>query len=143
MFKPNKILRDSVIDTLPHEKKRVEQLAFPFTPDSEYVVDDSSFIPISEAIKQLKGNNVSAGEIEQTYDFPNGVDNGMSIPAHRRTDCKDIAEISTAIMQQTEELTAKIEKTKKKAERMKAYETELNMINSKAAADSGNTSQNN
>lgn len=140
MVKPNKILRDSVIDTLPHEKKRIEQFAFPFTPDSEYVVDDSSFIPISEAIKQLKGNSVSTDEIETTYDFPNGVDNGMSIPVNRRTDCKDIAEISSNIIAQVENLSEKLEKTKKKSERMKQYQSELNMINSKSSVDSGNGS---
>lgn len=132
-IKLSKIVRDSVIDTLPHEKKRVECLPFNYTPDSEYIVDDSSFIPISEAIKQLKGNNVSAGEIEQTYDFPNGNDNGMKIPLHRRSDVKDIAEISSGIMEQAEQLSSKIEKEKSKAERMKKYESEMSLINSKSS----------
>lgn len=132
-IKLSNIVRDSVIDTLPHEKKRVECLPFNYTPDSDYIVDDSSFIPISEAIKQLKGNNVSAGEIEQTYDFPNGRDNGMSIPLSRRTDVKDIAELSSGIMEQAEQLSTKLEKEKSKAERMKKYESEMNIINNKAS----------
>ena len=96
---PSFITREKTISSCPEINKREECLAFKPTPDSPYVVDDSGFLPIAEAIKQLKGNTVSGGEIEQTYDFPNGFDDGRKIPYNRRTDCKDITEISSAIMQ--------------------------------------------
>lgn len=84
----------------------------PPTPDSEYVVDDSSFVPIAEAIKQL-GNGSQAGtKADLMYDFPDGKDNGMEIPFSRSSQFKDIAELSTEINNQQDSINEKIETAK-------------------------------
>lgn len=122
------IMREKTISTLPEVSERVEVLARPMTKSSPYVVDESGFIPIAEAIKQLKGNSVSGGEIEQTYDFPNGVDDGRKIPYSRRTDCKDIAEISSAIMEDVGHITAEIEKGRAKKKSQDDFNKRLESI---------------
>lgn len=101
----------------------------PITPDSDYVVDDSCFVPIAEAIKQLKANNLSGAEIEQTYDFPNGVDTGKSIPVTRRADYSDITELSTAIMEDTKTQVQELEKARDKKRRQDKFDSELKELN--------------
>lgn len=71
----------------------------PKTPDSEYIVDDSSFVPISEAIKQL-GNNPNfeaGGTYGKDFDFVDGKDDGSDLPVGRTKDGNDIAVISSAV----------------------------------------------
>lgn len=80
-----------------------------------YVVDDSCFIPISEAIKQLKDTQITSREIEECYDFPSGKDTGKPIPVTRRANFHDITELSTAIMEDVNANTEKLEKARKKA----------------------------
>lgn len=52
--------------------------------DVEYIVDDSTFIPMSEAVKALGSGNFG-GRSDLFYDFSNGRDDGRRItPAKRR-----------------------------------------------------------
>lgn len=86
-----------------NHKKKIYEL--PKTPETSFIVDDSSFVPLSEALKQL--DNVAPLSSEQEakfYDFADGSDNGMSIPINRSPrDYSDIAEISTAIVDKVKE----------------------------------------
>lgn len=68
----------------------------PETPKTAYIVDDSSFVPISEALKQLQNvQPLNESKLDSFYDFPDGKDNGMSIPISRSPrNFSDIAEIS-------------------------------------------------
>lgn len=86
------------------------------TPDSEYVVDDSSFVPIKEAIKQLGNGYGEGNHIEQMYDFPDGKDTGAQIPFSRSSQFKDIAELSTEINNSQTEIQNKINEAKKEQE---------------------------
>lgn len=62
----------------------------------DYIVDDSQFLPMSEALKRLNGSRtLSDAEISQCYDFPDGKDTGFHIPIDRaHTYHGDIAELS-------------------------------------------------
>lgn len=64
-----------------------------------YVVDDSGFVPLSEAVKRVTGGTLSAQEVKAMYDFPNGrVTSGFRVPLDRRADFHgDIAEVSKAV----------------------------------------------
>lgn len=97
----------------------------------EYVVDDSSFIPMEEAIKQLKNSGMTAEEINQSYDFPNGIDSGIEVPLSRQADMKDIAEISTNIMQQVDELSEHVATEKEYQKKQKDFNKSVNQIRSK------------
>lgn len=92
----------------------VHDYELPKTPDSEYVVDDSNFVPIKEAIKQLNRiADPSIDDIAHSYDFPNGKDNGKAIPVTRTHNFGDIAELAVDINQQTEKMCKEIMKGKK------------------------------
>lgn len=60
-----------------------------------YLVDDSRFSPMSEALKQLNNMRpLSDQEISSCYDFPNGHDSGVRIPLDRMHGFNDITELS-------------------------------------------------
>ena len=88
------------------------EYVFPKTPDSDYIVDDSSFVPMKEAIKQLSAVGVSSDSLKPYYDFQDGEDTGIEIPITRTKNGKDIAEISSHIMEQVDELSDKVNKAK-------------------------------
>ena len=103
----------------------------PKTPDSPYIVDDSNFIPISEAIKQLgTAQQSGADSLKPYYDFPDGNDTGIEVPISRTKNGKDIAEISTDIMEKVGEISDKI-KAAKEFEKFKA-DTQAKMDSMKA-----------
>lgn len=90
-------------------KLEIESISLPETPSGKYVIDDSNFIPMAEAIKQLNRiNDPTSGQLAQVYDFPNGKDNGKQIPLSRRHDIKDIAEISAEITNEVKDINSKI-----------------------------------
>lgn len=102
--------------------------------NGEYVVDDSNFIPMSEAVRQLTTNQVGQDIINQYYDFPTGKDTGETVPFSRTKDCNDIAVLSSNIAAETAELAEKSAKNKAAAEKRAAFEAELK------AASAGDTS---
>lgn len=108
-----------------YEELETEVYEFPKTPDSTFVVDDSCFIPMAEAVAQLGSNNIGANDIKNYYDFPDGKDNGMSVPLTRTKYGKDIAEISTDIMNDINEKTEKLSKAKKDAQKKAAFEQSM------------------
>lgn len=93
-----------------------QEYKLPVTPDSEYVVDDSSFIPIKEAIKQLGNGYGEGNHIEQMYDFSDGKDTGAQIPFSRSSQFKDIAELSTEINNSQTDIKNKFDEAKKEQE---------------------------
>lgn len=125
------------LDTINHvTKHKVVDYKLPKYKSGPYVVDDSCFIPMSEAIKQLGANGSGGSDETLLYDFPNGHDNGMAVPATRTKNIKDIAEISTHISEQTEIMSEKIKESKKHYDKVKAFEDSL------AAARSSSTTGN-
>lgn len=115
-----------------HTPLELELYTIPETPDSEYVVDDSCFIPMSEAIKQLGSNNIGSNDIKNFYDFPDGQDNGMEIPITRTKNGKDIAEISSHIMDNIDDMTEKVKAAKDYQNRKEAFEKSISDIKSSA-----------
>lgn len=105
-----------------------------------FVVDDSCFCPMSEAIKQLgRINDPSSGQLAEVYDFPNGKDNGKELPVTRRRDFHDIAEYSQEIKNETSKMNKEILKGQvEKAER-EALKKELESVavSSKGSESSG------
>lgn len=82
----------------------------PVTPTTPYVVDDSSFIPIKEALKQLTHVNNDGSDNSQYYDFPDGKDDGRDIPITRTSSGKDIAELSSDIADKIENISSEVQK---------------------------------
>lgn len=123
------------------EKLELEDVELPKTPDSPYVVDDSCFIPMSEAIKQLSVNNGSGTSDGLMYDFPNGKDDGRAIPISRCKDVKDIAEVSAAIMEDVNKVTESLESERKAAKKRADFENSLAAINSAGSTKADNTTK--
>ena len=74
-----------------------EDYELPKTPSTSYIVDDSNFLPMSEAIRQLGSGSGALKPENLLYDFKDGQDNGSPVPFHRQADVKDIAEISSHV----------------------------------------------
>lgn len=117
----------SRLDTLNHAIGNSEY-SLPVTPDSEYIVDDSSFVPMKEAIKQLSAVGSSSDSLKPYYDFQDGKDTGIEIPITRTKDGKDIAEISSHIMEKVGELTEDIESQKRSIKQKEEFNAKLEAI---------------
>ena len=84
----------------------------PKTPDSPFIVDDSNFIPMSEAVKQLGTTPFNGDTYKGYYDFQDGKDTGIEVPINRTKNGKDIAEISSAIMEKVDDISEELKKQK-------------------------------
>lgn len=91
----------------------------------EYVVDDSNFVPTSEAIRQLGAGGVSKDIQNQYYDFPTGEDSGAPVPFSRRPECNDIAVLSSKISEDTEFMSEQIKESKKARARADKLEADI------------------
>ena len=93
----------------------------PVCPVGERIVDDSKFIPMSEAVKQLsKMPPLSSGVIEGYYDFPDGRDDGRKVNVARMR--PEIIELSVDIRKQNEQLKKDLKKAQKIAEDKAMFE---------------------
>lgn len=82
--------------------------------ETKRIVDDSHFIPMSEAVKQLsKTNPLSNGVIEAVYDFPDGHDTGMKPPVARLK--PDLAVLSQTVREQNKRHAKDLKKAMEKA----------------------------
>lgn len=108
-----------------------EEIIIPKELVGEYVVDDSNFVPTSEAIRQLGAGGVSKNIQNQYYDFPTGEDSGVPVPFSRRPECNDIAVLSSRISEDTETMSEQIKESKKARARADKLEADI-----KAAAAS-------
>lgn len=134
----NKSIVLSSLNTVnTHSPLFVETYELPKTKVTPYVVDDSCFIPTSEAIKQLGANSGAQTNLKQYYDFPDGEDNGMSVPITRTKSGKDIAEISSHIMESVNETADNIAEARNAAKKKAAFEKSLSDIKN---MNSGSTS---
>lgn len=96
-----KLVRYSSISSIPSasDGRLIVTSAKPVHHYGPYVVDDSGFVPMSEAVKRVTGGTLSAQEVKAMYDFPDGrVTSGFRVPLDRRADFHgDIAEVSKAV----------------------------------------------
>ena len=101
------------LDTVQVHDIGKNEYSLPVTEDSDYIVDDSAFIPMSEAVKQLGLNhNFTGSDMKTAYDFPDGKDSGIPIPINRTKNGKDIAELSQSIAEQQETISNELQKQK-------------------------------
>lgn len=107
-----KAVVDLRLETFDHEIGDFKY-KLPKSPDTKYVVDDSSFVPMSEAVKQLGTTPFDGDAYKSYYDFADGKDSGIAIPVSRTKEGKDIAEISSNIMEEVNNIADKVEKEKK------------------------------
>lgn len=97
-----------------NSNKKYEYFDSP-TPDTNYIVDDSKFTPMSEAVKQLqKLQPLTEGQIKASYDFADGYDNGMKVPVNRLHNVSDITEIADAVKSGNDALNDVITSAKRK-----------------------------
>mgnify|MGYP000043899068 CR=1 FL=1 len=92
-------------------------------PDVEFgesITDDSFFVPTAEALKTASGV-LSEDEVRRYYDFPDGKDTGIVVPLARKKGV-DIAELSTDVRRQQDEIVSVVNKAKKEAEFKKDLE---------------------
>lgn len=115
------------IQTFNHSIGSIEY-DFPKTPDSEYIVDDSSFVPMKEAIKQLSTIGSSSDSLKPYYDFHDGKDTGIEVPITRTKNGKDIAEISSHIMEKVGEISEEVEIQKRSLKRKEEFNSKLEAI---------------
>lgn len=111
-----------------HSVLKVDNYELPHTKVTPYVVDDSFFIPTSEAIKQLGANSGVQTNLKEYYDFPDGKDSGISVPITRTKNGKDIAEISTHIMESINETSDKISEARNFAKKKAAFDKSIQDI---------------
>lgn len=98
--------------------------------NNEYLIDDSCFIPMSEAVKQLGVNSSSSTNINEMYDFPTGKDDGREIPITRQSGYKDLAEISTVVAESADQIKADIEELAYQAQKQKDFEDKVKNLSS-------------
>lgn len=93
----------------------------PKQKNGPFIVDDSSFIPMSEAVKQLSRTNpLGTGYIEGAYDFPDGIDTGMHVPVARMR--PELPELSQEAYAQNKQLRKDVAKAQKIAKDKQFYE---------------------
>lgn len=94
----------------------------PVCPVGERIVDDSKFIPMSEAVKQLsKMPPMAKGVIEGYYDFIDGRDDGRKVNVARMR--PEIVELSVEVRNQQEQLKKDLKKAQKIAEDKAMFES--------------------
>lgn len=117
-------------DTINLDKTiKIEDYEEPKVKYGPYVVDDSNFVPIIEAIKQLSNQGLTELETKSYYDFVDGHDTGIKIPINRTHDGKDIAEISQNIMEQVNDIADKKISAEQKLKENIEFQNHLQNIN--------------
>lgn len=123
------------------EKIKGSEYELPKTDVGSFIVDDSCFIPMSEAVKQLGVSGGAVDESQLHYDFADGNDTGIPIPISRQKNVKDIAEISSAIMDDVNKVTETLEETRKMQRKNKEFNDKINAMQAAAAAKSAGPSE--
>lgn len=129
------ILRNSSVFTHIQNHKIIYEL--PVVEAGDYVVDDSCFVPMSEAIKQLNRiNDPTSGQLAGVYDFPNGKDTGKQIPITRMRDFGDLAEISQEVRNSSEHINDEILRGQLEAAEKEAFAKEMAEVRASSSKSS-------
>lgn len=72
-----------------------------------YICDRSRFIPVSELAKSVASKSIGAADLGR-YDFPDGKDDGRSVPLARRR--PELAEMSVEVRRQQKQVRQQVEK---------------------------------
>lgn len=112
------MIRLSSISTLCDDSVSLVDYEIPEEPNGEYIVDTSAFIPMSEAIKQLKSGALGAGAVNGLYDFADGRDTGMKVPFDRtHSFTGDLSEMSVAVRDMQSDVADGLQDARKQFER--------------------------
>lgn len=99
--------------------KLVDNYEVPVQVVGPRIVDDTNFIPMSEAVKQLsKTGNLTKGVIEGYYDFPDGRDDGRKVDVARMR--PEIVELSVEARKKAEKLKQDLKDATAKAKKAAA-----------------------
>lgn len=99
--------------------KLVDNYEVPVQVVGPRIVDDTNFIPMSEAVKQLsKTGNLTKGVIEGYYDFPDGRDDGRKVDVARMR--PEIVELSVEARKKAEKLKQDLKEATAKAKKAAA-----------------------
>lgn len=117
--------------------KRIDDYHIPSCALGKYIVDDSNFVPMSEALKQLDRLPPASGSVlDGYYDFPKGKDDGRGVPALRDLhEYNDIAEISTVINERVSDIRSKAKKIQENIELEKKIQDSLKSLDSSGVSD--------
>lgn len=112
-----------------HVEKTMYEDNLPIIEPGEFIVDDSAFCPMSEAIKQLsRVNDPTLGQLSEVYDFPDGKDTGKQLPITRVRNFGDLAEYSQEIREQSKNMNNEILKGQLEAAERESFNKELESI---------------
>lgn len=95
-------------------------------PIGKYQVDDTHFVPTSEAVKSITGSGSSDLISQFNYDYGDGKDTGFKVPVDRTHRLDPLVDTSVALRENSK---LALEKAQKKA-RAKDLEDRLNNFNS-------------
>ena len=99
--------------------KLVDEYVVPVQVVGPRIVDDTNFIPMSEAVKQLsKTGNLTKGVIEGYYDFPDGRDDGRKVDVARLR--PEIVELSVSAREKAQKLKEDLKTATAKAKKAAA-----------------------
>lgn len=125
-----RIFRYKTISTLPSSEPdgRLTMITTEISKEyGDYIVDDSAFVPMSEAVKRVTGGALSQQDIKTMYDFPTGkVATAFKLPVDRtHAYTGDIAEVSKAVREAAKGAQEELEEAKRQFD----FEQRLNAIN--------------
>lgn len=136
-FQSEFIETNTLVRRLVNNKYELVPLCAESYKNVEYIVDDSSFIPMSEAVKALGSGNFG-GRSDLFYDFKNGRDDGRRItPAKRR---EGLAETYVDTVKTTSEITKEAKEQSAENAAAAKFEAEKAEKAAKAAAKNAATS---
>lgn len=98
------------------------------TINAPYCIDDSKFCPTAEALKNIQGTPLTDEQIANSYDFPDGKDNGMTLPIGRGRFC-DITELASEVQKHSENLSNSLNEFKEESKRKEYQKKRLDMLN--------------
>lgn len=108
------------------------------TINAPYMIDDSKFCPTSEALKNINGAPLTDKQIAASYDFPDGKDNGMSLPIGRGR-FNDITELTAEIRKTDTSLKNQFNEFSESEKRKQKQAERLSMLNAVKNATSEST----
>lgn len=88
---------------------------------SDSLSDKSRFVPIEEALSSLTPSNSMHIEENRNYDFPDGKDDGRSIPLGRKPAEREITNLFTEAQKGQASASQSISRAKKKISIAKEY----------------------
>lgn len=104
----------------------------------KYCVDDTHFVPMSEAVKSITGSGSSDLLSQFNYDYKDGKDTGFKVPVDRTHRLDKLVDTSVSVRNASKEM---LETAKKKAA-AKDLETRLNNFEQSVSTSSNTASTN-